>query len=118
MTKRRRIHGKKLLIVAGLQGASMMGCGDDSVANLIAPPPSDSSMDAMDSESAVANLVAPPPDADADAQTDAMEMDADEPTDAETDAMELDAMELDAPVANLIAPPDGGEDAGDAAEDA
>ncbi len=82
MAKRRRLRGKKLLIVSGaIAGASFIGCGDDATANLIAPPDTgamDSSADAADTGAtdtgmpfdAVANLL-PPPDSSVDATPDA-----------------------------------------------
>jgi hypothetical protein len=80
MAKRRKIRGKKLLIVSGaLVGASMMGCGDSATANLLPPPDTgtmDSSMDAADTSTG----------------------------DTSTDTV----APIDAPVANLIAPPDVG----------
>ena len=105
MAKRRRIRGKKLLIVsASLGAAGFMACADrdrgpDPVANLLPPPdagPVDAFMDAP-----VANLL-PPPDAgfDASMMEDAASGDAGETSDA-------DVSFLDAPVANLLPPPDG-----------
>lgn len=104
MAKRRRIRGKKLLIVsASLGAASFLACGDDDrggpIANLLPPPdsgPSDAAMDAP-----VANLL-PPPDSgfDASSMEDAAADDADQASDADT-------VFLDAPIANLLPPPDG-----------
>lgn len=71
MAERRKIRGKKLLVVsAGIVGASMLGCSDETVANLVAPPVDASSADAM------------------------------------PDAPSRDADLMDAPVANLLPPPD------------
>jgi len=94
MAKRRKLRGKKLLVVsaaiasAGIVG--VVGCGDDGGST------PDAAIDAP-----VANLI-PPPDAAMDAAVDAA-------VDAAMDAMEADAME--AAVANLVAPPpDSGPD--------
>lgn len=90
---RRRLRGKKLLIVSGaIAGVSMLGCGDDATANLIAPPDT-GAMDTGTGDGATDSAV-------------------------EDTGVVLDSM-IDAPVANLIAPPDTGPDsASDAASDA
>ena len=74
MARRRRIRGKKLLIVAaGIAGAAALGCGGgDEVGNPF-PPPEDSGA-FMDGP--VANLVAPPPDSGFDGAVDAGDDDA------------------------------------------
>ena len=103
MPKRRVLRGKKLLVAAGIAGASFIGCSEETVANLVAPPDS-GAMDAsepMDATSfpldaPVANLVAPP-DSGFDAGED--EDDAGEPSDAMVIGFP------DAPVANLLPPP-------------
>lgn len=95
MGQRRRLKGKKLLVASfGLGAASTFGCGDSDGTG---PP------------DAVANLVMPPQEAGMDAPADAAadaEMDADAPADAQMDAP-VDAPSFDAPVANLVLPPDG-----------
>jgi len=90
MAKRRKLRGKKLLVVtaaiASAGAIGVVGCGDDDagqpdaaidapVANLIPPPEAgvdaavDAAVDAMGEagmDAAVANLVPPPPEAGAD----------------------------------------------------
>lgn len=113
MAKRRVLRGKKLLVAAGLAGASLFGCEDETVANLVAPPDSGS----MDAAGPVANLVVP---ADSsfdrvDSGFDAGDEDAGETVEdagetAEDAGEPSDAMVIgfpDAPVANLLPPPDG-----------
>jgi hypothetical protein len=110
MPKRRVLRGKKLLVAAGIAGASFGGLS--CVSNPVPPPPQDSGardagvmdasapidasepMDAMTFpfDGPVANLVAPPEDA-------GDENDAGEPSDAEVIGFP------DAPVANLLPPP-------------
>jgi len=86
MPKRRRLRGKKLLVVSmTIAGASVMGAhGCATVANLVPPPPLDGG-----------------PDATADAAPDA------------TPDATIDDGAVDAVVANLVAPPpmDAGPDA-------
>jgi hypothetical protein len=106
MPKRRILRGKKLLVAAGIAGASFGGLS--CVSNPVPPPPEDSgAMDAsapidasdpMDARSfpfdgPVANLVAPPEDA-------GDEDDAGDPSDAQVIGFP------DAPVANLLPPPE------------
>ncbi len=91
MSKRRKLRGKKLLVVsvaiASAGAVGVVGCGDD------APSPPDAAIDAP-----VANLL-PPPEAGLDASIDAA-------VDAMNDAMDDATME--AAVANLGPPPDAG----------
>ncbi len=102
--KRRKLRGKRLLIVAGtLAGATLIGCGDDGspmdapVANLL--PPIDSAVDAPADSAADSATDAPPSDSSMDATTDGA-------TDAASDTL----MPIDAPVANLLPPPDSSAD--------
>lgn len=128
MAKRRVLRGKKLLVAAGIAATSIVGC-NDVVANLVAPPDSGDELDAnmpedastMMPDAVVANLVAPP-----DSGTDAGGMDSGTEADSGTDAgsstdagsdggatdadMPDDSAVIgfpDAPVANLLPPPDG-----------
>jgi len=99
MAKRRRLRGKKLLVVSGaLAGASLFAsCSDDATANLIAPPDTGS----MDSS------------ADGgDGSTDTSTGDTSTTDTGAGDATPDTTIPFDA-VANLIAPPDVGIDGGD-----
>lgn len=96
MAKRRRLRGKKLLIVSGaIAGVSFVGCGDAATANLIAPPDTGSMDSAMDAADTFADTASDTTTGDS-ASGDAMPDSAVIPIDA---------------VANLIAPPDTGPDA-------
>ena len=69
MARRRKLHGKKLLVVsAGIVGISFIGCDEETVANLVAPdagPPMDAGMDSGPDDGGsfldapVANLLPP-----------------------------------------------------------
>jgi len=81
MSRKRRLKGKKLLVAAaGLAATSLVSCGDDTVANLVAPP-EDAAVESgpRDSGGQDANME------------------------------RFDATLEDAPVANIVLPPDSGK---------